>query len=128
MKRQTAKWVRKAETDWKVAHKLAVETPPPRDVVCFHSQQAAEKYLKALLQENGLVVPRTHELADIVDLLLPTFASLARLRRRAGAMTRYAVDYRYPGEMASKRQMEAALRHVDQIRLECRNKLNLPPS
>jgi hypothetical protein len=27
--------------------------------------------------------------------------------------------------MASKRQMEAALRHVDQIRLECRGKLNL---
>jgi predicted nucleotidyltransferase len=28
----------------------------------------------------------------------------------------------------SKRQMEAALRHVDQIRLKCRGKLNLSPS
>src|SRR5580704_3895093 len=54
MKRETAKWVHKAETDWEVAHKLAGETPPPRDVVCFHCQQASEKYLKALLQENGL--------------------------------------------------------------------------
>jgi HEPN domain-containing protein len=125
MKRQTAKWVHKAEMDWEVAHKLADETPPPRDVVCFHCQQAAEKYLKALLQENGLVVPRTHDLADIIVLLLPADAALARLRRQAGSLTRYAVDYRYPGMMASKRQMEAALRHVDQIRLECRGKLNL---
>ena len=53
MKRQTAKWVHKAERDWEVAHKLAGEGPPPRDIVCFHCQQAAEKYLKALLQESG---------------------------------------------------------------------------
>ena len=30
--------------------------------------------------------------------------------------------------IASKRQMEAALRHVDQIRLKCRGKLDLSPS
>jgi hypothetical protein len=77
------------------------------------------------MQENGLVVPKTHELADIVDLLLPVDAALARLRRKADSLTQYAVDYRYPGEIASKRQMEAALRHVDEIRLECRGKLGL---
>jgi HEPN domain-containing protein len=32
--------------------------------VCFHCQHAAEKYLKALLQEGGLVVPRTHDLVN----------------------------------------------------------------
>jgi HEPN domain-containing protein len=128
MKRETTKWVRKAEQDWKVAHMLADEPPPPRDVVCFHCQQAAEKYLKALLQENGLVVPKIHDLADIIDLLLPSDATLVRLRRQADSLTQYAVDYRYSGMMASKRQMEAALRHADRIRLECRGKLNLPPS
>jgi HEPN domain-containing protein len=39
---------------------------------CFHCQQAAEKYLKALLVERSRPVPRTHILADLVDLLLPT--------------------------------------------------------
>ena len=125
MKRETAQWVRKAERDWEVAHRLAGDDPPPRDIVCFHCQQAAEKYLKALLQESGFKVPRTHELADILDLLLPGDASLAQLRRKSASLTRYAVDYRYPGEIASKRQMEAALRHADQIRLECRSKLKL---
>src|SRR5271156_4269630 len=98
MKRETAKWVHKAEADWEVAHKLAGEKPLPRDIVCFHCQQAAEKYLKALLQESGLKVPKTHELADIVDLLLSIDTSLARLRRKADWLTQYAVDYRYPGE------------------------------
>src|SRR3984957_5546196 len=111
MKRQTAKWVRKAEADWRVAHKLAGEISPPRDIVCFHCQQAAEKYLKALLQESGLVVPKVHDLADVLDLLTPGDATLARLRQKADSLTQYAVDYRYPGMSASKRQMEAALRH-----------------
>ena len=69
MKRQTAQWVRKAEQDWEVAHKLAGESPPPQDVVCFHCQQAAEKYLKALLQESGRMVPKTHNLVDVLKPL-----------------------------------------------------------
>ena len=95
--------------------------------MCFHCQQAAEKYLKALVQENGLVVPKTHQLDDLLALLLPGNPTLARLQRKAGSLTQFAVDYRYPGLMASKRQMEAALRHAGQIRLVCRGKLNLHP-
>jgi HEPN domain-containing protein len=125
MKRETAQWVRKAEQDWEVAHKLADENLPPRDIVCFLCQQAAEKYLKAILQESGRVVPRTHDLVNVLNLLLPGNATLVPLRRKSRSLTRYAVDYRYPGMMASKRQMAAALRHADQIRLECRSKLNL---
>src|SRR5438046_7086554 len=111
MKRLTAQWVHKAEQEWLVAHKLAGETPPPRDIVCFHCQQAAEKYLKALLQEDGLVVPKTHELVTVINLLVPGDATLGTLKRKARSLTQYAVHYRYPGKMASKRQMEAALRH-----------------
>ncbi|SRR6266545_6275408 len=65
MKRQTAKWVRKAEEDMEGARELGARKPPLRDLVCFHCQQAAEKYLKALLQELGAVVPKTHELEEL---------------------------------------------------------------
>ncbi len=92
MNRETAQWVRKAEQDWKGARKLASESQSLRDIVCFLCQRASEKYLKALLQETGLVVPRTHELADIVDLLLPGDSSLTRLRRKADALTQFCRD------------------------------------
>jgi hypothetical protein len=39
-----------------------------------------------------------------------------------------APNYRYPVEMANKRQMEAALRHADLLRLECRGKLKITAS
>ena len=47
----TNQWIIKAEHDLKtVEHELTLpENEVVRDVVCFHCQQAVEKYLKAFL-------------------------------------------------------------------------------
>src|SRR5437868_1478456 len=87
MKRQTPLWVRKAEEDVEGARALAVRKPPLRNLACFHCQQAAEKYLKALLQNLGAVVPKTHDLEGLLDLLLPHDATLAPLRRSLKTLT-----------------------------------------
>src|SRR5262249_38640420 len=127
MRRQTGKWVSKAEEDTNVARTLAAQTPPPRHAVCFHCQQASEKYLKALLQETGAPVPRTHDMEDLLDLLLPHDATLAPLRRSVASLTKYAVEYRYPGVRAKTRQMQSALKVAERVRTELRDRLGLPP-
>ena len=127
MKRHTAQWVAKAEEDLDAAREMAARTPPLRNAACFHCQQAAEKYLKALLQELGVAVPKTHDLEDLLDLLLPHDATLAPLRRSAQSLTKYAVEYRYPGLRASTRQMLSALRVAERVRTEIRTRLGLPP-
>ena len=126
MKRHTAQWINKAEEDMDVARELAARTPPPRNVACFHCQQAAEKYLKALLQELGAAVPRTHDMEDLLDLLLPHDATLAPLRRSVAGLTKYAVEYRYPGMRATTRQMQSALRIAERVGTELRDRLGLP--
>jgi HEPN domain-containing protein len=125
MKRKTATWVLKAEEDWQAACELAERSPPLRDVACFHCQQSAEKYLKALLQENGVAVPKTHNLKDLVELLVPHDATLASLRRISISLTRYAVEYRYPGVRATARRMAVALRAAERVRSEIRKRLGL---
>lgn len=127
MKRPTVQWIRKAEEDLRGANKLAASAPPLRDLACFHCQQAAEKYLKALLQDHGVAVPKIHDLEELLDLLLPQDASLAPLRRILRSLTRYAVEYRYPGVWATTRQMKAALRHAKRVREEVRARLGLSP-
>lgn len=127
MKRQTAQWVSKAEEDIEAAKALAGRTPPARNAACFHCQQAAEKYLKALLQERGAAVPRTHDLKDLLDLLLAHDPTLAPLRRNLTGLTKYAVEYRYPGLRATTRQMQSALRTTERVRRELRARLGLPP-
>jgi HEPN domain-containing protein len=92
------------------------------------AQQATEKYLKALLEELGLVIPRTHNLDDLRGLLSPHHGALRSLRRGLIFLTDFAVDTRYPGDHATKRQAAAALRWAGRVRAECRAILGLPVS
>jgi HEPN domain-containing protein len=95
------------------------------DEVCFHCQQSAEKYLKALLEELGLPIPRTHNLDDLLSLLLPHHAALRLLRRGLIFLTDFAVGFRYPFDNASKRQASAALRWAGKVRDTCRAMLGI---
>ncbi len=70
MRRLSAQWARKGNAD-SVAGKLAQERAALHDPVCFHGQQSAEKYLKALMEELSLPVPCTHNLVAILPLLTP---------------------------------------------------------
>ena len=40
-------------------------------MVCFHCQQSVEKYLKARLEEAAISFPKTHDLENLLMLLLP---------------------------------------------------------
>lgn len=124
---ETTQWVQFAEEDLQGARDMAARIPPLRNLACFHCQQSAEKYLKALQQEVGLAVPRTHDLENLLDLLLPHDATLAPLRRSLRSLTRYAVQFRYPGVRATTRRMQAALRQAERVRRELRHRLGLPP-
>jgi HEPN domain-containing protein len=79
-------------------------------------QQSAEKYLKALLEEPGLTIPRTHLLKDLLALLQPHYPGLSPLRRGLVFLTRFAVGTRYPGDSASKREAASALRWAGRVR------------
>jgi HEPN domain-containing protein len=96
------------------------------DLVCFCCQQAAEKYLKALIDQEGLTIPRTHDLEDLASLLLPSHPALAALRRGLKFLIQFAVEARYPGFHATKRQAAAALRWAGVVRNTCRPLLGLP--
>jgi HEPN domain-containing protein len=119
--------VRKAEADHVVARRSSRGKTPLHDVVCFHCQQAAEKYLKGLLEELGLSVPKTHDLGGILRLILPHHPALGSFRRGLAFLTQFAVDTRYPGENASKRRAEAALRWEGRVRTEARAILGIRP-
>jgi HEPN domain-containing protein len=126
MKRLTAEWVRKAEADYLVAKTLAGESLLLHDAICFHCQQSAEKYLKALLKEASAKIPRTHDLGALLSLLAPHY-HLPGFQRGLEFLTRFAVETRYPGESASKRQAASALRWAGKVRDACRPLLDLRP-
>ena len=81
MKPATSEWVGKAEDDYRAAEELHRSHRRFHDQVCFHCQQSAEKYFKAILEEDRLSVPRTHDLELLLNLLFPDHPTLRPLRR-----------------------------------------------
>lgn len=114
MKKITRQWARKAESDVIVARHLFKLKPLPSDEICFHCQQTIEKYFKALLAESALPIQKTHDLTILLHQLIPTDATLQSLARGLKGITRYAVEYRYPGLNASSRQARSALRWLSE--------------
>lgn len=97
MKPITKEWIDKAEQDYQVVAFLQESGLPVYDVICFHAQQSAEKFLKAWLIEHGESIPRTHDLEILAKLALPTLPDLQLLLNDLRFLTSFAVEVRYPG-------------------------------
>jgi HEPN domain-containing protein len=110
MKPLSSEWVNKAEGDFATASReIRVRKEPNFDAVCFHAQQCAEKYLKALLQEAEVQFGRTHHLIALLDLLVPSFPAWELLRPQLQNLNVYSVSIRYPGESADRAASREAL-------------------
>lgn len=49
---------------------LAVDNLGIHEQVCYHAQQASEKYLKAVLNEIGAAIKSTHDLKDLYNKVM----------------------------------------------------------
>ncbi len=126
MNELTAEWTQKAEGDYVTAgRELRARRRPNYDAACFHSQQVAEKYLKAFLQEHSVIFPKTHNLIVLLELCLPVDASLEFQRDLLVRLDRYAVIYRYPGESADKSEAKSAFQAAKQVRTFMRARLQI---
>ena len=109
MKQLTLEWVAKAEGDF---HSCLRESRARKnanyDSGCSPAQQCVEKYLKARLQEAGAAVPKTHNLEDLLNRLLPIERRWVGLKPSLIVLTNYAVVFRYPGLVASKGDAQKA--------------------
>jgi HEPN domain-containing protein len=93
------RWLKMADRDLRVAdnelHTLSGDVVT--EAVCFHAQQAVEKYLKSFLIAKQVKFPRTHNLEVLQELCGPAdpeFSTLDLTR-----LSYYAVEVRYPDEL-----------------------------
>jgi HEPN domain-containing protein len=107
----TAEWIAKASADLATAgREMRARKDPNYDAVCFHAQQCVEKLLKAALTETGRDFSRTHDLNHLLDIILPVQPLWEAFRSSFQELVAYAVEYRYPGESASKEMAQTALK------------------
>jgi len=119
-------WILKAESDFKNAENTLRMKPDecPFDTVCFHAQQVAEKYLKALLVQQTVDFPKTHDIGVLVDLFPPDSRPPLSLEEQ-DTLSEFAVDSRYPDdpERMGPSQASQAWAIAQRVRTWARNLL-----
>ena len=118
-------WIYKADQDITSAEALLSQDPPLLYPSCFHSQQAAEKYLKAYLTRRQVEFPKTHSIREILNLVKTVDEELATELLPATALTPYGVEVRYPGDIPepSQRETEDAILLAKKVRDAVRDRL-----
>lgn len=124
MKPLTLEWIEKAEGDYRTAcREWRVRRQPNFDAVCFHAQQATEKYLKARMQEANITIEKSHNLIRLLDLVLAVEPTWEAFRPDLGVLNQFAAAFRYPGESAQKPIASQALKICKALRGEARSVL-----
>ncbi len=105
-------WLLRASEDLRAGRHDLTASPPLLNDVAFHSQQCAEKAMKAYLVHREQPFRKTHNLTELGGAVARLEPSLAELMRSASLMTEFAWRFRYPGELATVSQ-EDAMRALD---------------
>ena len=89
-------WFAKGDHDLRTAETiLRLEEPMP-DIICFHAQQCAEKYLKGFLSLHGIEVRRTHDLVELITECSKIDLDFLESKDVCEMLTDYAIEPRYP--------------------------------
>ena len=111
-------WIAIANSDLTAAQHLANNMRPiPYEIICFHCQQAAEKYLKWVLVLHDIDPPKIHDLEELEKLCEKIAPKFETLFEKCAALTEYAIPSRYPSEnQLEKQDMDKALEYAQSIR------------
>jgi HEPN domain-containing protein len=116
MKKEYLKWVEIAEKDLLTAKTMIDIDTPPLEIICYHCEQAAEKYLKAYLIYNDEPIAKTHDLVFLNKKCIKQDKDFEKITKECIRLTNYGVNIRYPNFMDIIREdAEIALKDVMKI-------------
>jgi HEPN domain-containing protein/predicted nucleotidyltransferase len=118
-------WYEQGDRDRRMARLLLSADPPELGGVAFHSQQAVEKYFKAILTLHREEPPYTHDLGELLDQIEQYEEEFGAFRSAAEKMSPFAVAVRYPNpeNVPTEEEARGLVERVDTIRSEVRDRL-----
>ena len=122
-------WISKADEDFEFAQINFKEEKPFHAQICFHFQQAAEKYLKAYIIANELEFTKIHDLSVLLNQCEKNDASFKKLIDECEYLTAFYIETRYPVHWPvhlTRQQTEKAYNAAKNIRSFTKQKLKMP--
>jgi HEPN domain-containing protein len=85
----------KAQDDWVALQVLLGTAKVADEIIGFHAQQVVEKAIKAVLSYKSISYRRTHDLAELIDLLSDNGVTIPAELEETVDLTPFAVEFRY---------------------------------
>jgi HEPN domain-containing protein len=108
-KRLIREWIEKADEDFGFACSV-IEDSSYYAQICFHFQQAAEKYLKAFIVAYELEFRKSHELLELLGICRAQDQTFASIEDECNYLNRFYIDTRYPVHWPANYDKEDALK------------------
>jgi len=125
MDSQYKEWVEVASQDLASAKYLVSMKPVPLEIICYHCQQCAEKYMKAYLVFRNKEVIKTHDLIALYKELIELDTTFEEIKNECIDLTDFSVTTRYPYKLElDKIDMEKAIMDAEKIQTFITDKIH----
>ncbi len=101
-------WLTKAQEDYGFAC-AGIEDTDYFAQICFHFQQAAEKYLKAFIIANKLEFRAVHNLLELLETCKRKEPGIEELEQACRFLNPFYIDTRYPVHWPSHYDKKTAM-------------------
>ena len=126
-KKLANEWFERADDDERAIKNLLKEKGP-FSIICFLSQQIAEKYLKGYLVFQKKPVKKIHDLGKILRICCEINKDFKKLLDCCDFLDNYYTATRYPGDFfegISEKEAKEAYQKAEKIKQFILNKLSL---
>lgn len=103
-------WIASAERDRDTVQILLAAPRQPYEIVAYHCQQCAEKYLKAMFVQHDRKPPFIHDLLQLNREINRHCPEIARVASDCERLTPFGTVTRYPGSV-----MEPGPEHMPRV-------------
>lgn len=90
-------WFAKADEE-ELASNAILKEKAGASVLCFHSHQIIEKYLKGFLTFKEKPFEKIHDLIKLTGLVEKFIPELKNFHKEISLLNRYYIETRYPGD------------------------------
>ncbi len=110
-------WFLRGDDDLHVIEILLKEDGAP-NIICFHAQQAAEKYLKGFLAYHKKNVRKIHTIKGLLKTCVDVDVSLQQLSDAGAFLDQFYIESRYPDDYVefNRKDAEKAFEAAKQIK------------
>jgi HEPN domain-containing protein len=119
-------WLRYAKSDLNTAkHMFNDVHPKETEISCYHTQQCAEKSLKAFLIAKETSPPYIHDLVELMKHCIAHEADFSIIQSYCVSLNPYGVQVRYPNELSVDDSITGqAINYAEKILKFCEDTIN----